>query len=154
MDSIRKSECYNEKCTFNHIKGTRRQPPLVKNKQQDLKLIPSSSPPSPSKAETVEPTKDDNQAGHFLEVVRLLKAEIISTMNTQIANLTAKIQGIQQVQAQMPPHQIPYQQPAIFPPQFPVTPQLLFTPQVQGTQQQQPPRIQTPARNLLATSRL
>ena len=152
MDSLKKSECLNEKCTFNHIKGTRRQHKLFKNNQQNM---PISSSPTPAEKPAVEKTtKDDNQADHFLDVVRLLKAEIISTMNAQIASLATQIQGIQQVQAQQfPSLQMPYYQPAIIPPsQSQMNQQLLFTPQIlQGTQQRTTNQMQTPTANRMQT---
>ena len=164
MDSLKKSECLNEKCTYNHIKGTRRLPKLVKNNQLGSKsnqtgtsgqgsngtphtkqIQHSTSPISDTEPQTESSTTTNDN--HFLEVVRLLKAEIISTMNTQIATLASQIKGIQQVQAQQPTQQIPYYQHTMFPLAQPrMNPQLLVTPQMPQRVLQQH-SIQMPATN-------
>ena len=83
--------------------------------------------------------KNTNQADHFLEVIRLLKAEIVNSVNTQIATLAAQIQNLQfaqhmqgtqhmQIQQETQRPSIPYpmyQQPQPIPiqTQLPVAPQ-------------------------------
>ena len=113
MDSLRKSECFNEKCTFNHIKGTRRQPLLTRNNQQKEKLTNKQTPKTTTTNTTTEQINaEESHGGNFLEMIRLMKAELITTMNTQIASLATQIQGIQQMQTHqtlMPMHQVPYQ---------------------------------------------
>lgn len=154
LDSLKTSECFNEKCSFNHIKGTRRQPKLIRNNQQECSSSsPAKShrnnsdsdlPAADSNISAKEPV-EENQTGHFLEIIRLMKAEILSTMNQQIASLTAQIQSIQpSVHRIVPPPQMPYPQHVI--PQ--TNPQLMFTPPtLRGTQQPTPQmRIQTPPR--------
>ena len=151
MESLRKSECLNEECTFNHIKGTRRQPKLVMNNQSTrVQNQPSNTDAKPPGSAVT----NNSNADHFLEVVRLLKAEILTTMNSQIATLTNQIKGLQQVQAQTP--QIPYYPPAMFPHmQSRMNPQLLITPQMpQRTQPQtatQPAMSRIPAPNHVQT---
>ena len=113
LDSLRKSECFNEKCTYNHIKGTRRQPPLTRNNQQkqDATLDDKQSPEE-NNLSTEPAVARDNQPDHFLEMIRLMKAELITAMNTQIAALTTQVRGIQQMQSQqtlMPMHQTTFQ---------------------------------------------
>ena len=112
LDSLRKSECFNEKCTYNHIKGTRRQPPLIRNNQQkqDATLDDKQSPEENLNTEPA--VARDNQPDNFLEMIRLMKAELITAMNTQIAALTTQVRGIQQMQSQqtlMPMHQTTFQ---------------------------------------------
>ena len=147
IDSLKKSECFNEQCTFNHIKGTRRQPKLIKNNQHS-NSSPAASPNPPLRPAEEKPPENDNQADHFLEVVRLLKAEIITSMNNQISTLAAQIHDIKQTQAQRIPPQpmTQYYQPVIHPRnQFPMN---LFPPQIiQGAQQAAPSRMQTPIQN-------
>ena len=153
MDSLRKSECYNDDCTYHHVKGTRRQPKHTKN--QPGSTNHSSSPPSQegnkegTSKDQLGPKSGDtatnkNQAENFLEVVRLLKAELISSMNTQIATLSTQIQSIQQVQAQqMIPHQmINYSHQRAFPP-GPLHPPMTSQP-LQQMLQQPPIQIQMP----------
>ena len=169
MDSLKKSECLNEKCTYNHIKGTRRLPKLVKNNQLGTKSNQTGTPGqgdndtsrtkiqnSTSPNSDTEPQTKSNitsNENHFLEVVRLLKAEIISTMNTQISTLASQIKGIQQIQAQQPTRQIPYYQHTMFPLAQPrMNPQLLVTPQMSQTVQQQH-SIQMPVTNQLTPVR-
>ena len=166
LDSLRNSECYNENCTYHHVVGTRRQPKLIKNQQQD-QITATQSKTSDEQhlqerdltSEQVEKRRkelqginqgDDgrnNQADHFLEVIRLLKAEIISSMNVQISALAAQIQGIQQVQArQMIPLQMTHYQPGMTQVDNP----LLLTPQPRGSNPipiQLAQRMQAPTAN-------
>ena len=123
LDSLRKAECYDENCTYHHIKGTKRQPALVKNTQQSCQK--SSQPEKEKPTTDIISQENENQTGHFLEVIRLMKAEILSEMNQQIASLTAQIQSIQPPQHQVvTPQLMPYPQQAI--PQS-INP-LMFTP--------------------------
>ena len=95
--------------------------------------------------DTTTPEKE-NQTGHFLEVIRLMKAEILSQMNHQIASLTAQIQSIQpSVHQIVPPPMMPYPQQAI----SQTTTLLTFTPlpprgaqqPIQRVQFETPPRM-------------
>ena len=171
LDSLRRSECLNDKCTSHHIKGTNRQPKLIKNNQQDrFSILPERSfqvnhglpersdqvnHDLPERSDQVNHDKDpytaeheaqadtpaiQDQEIHFLEVIRLMKAEILSTMNQKIASLTTQFQRIQPMV--YPSNLMPYMQP----PMLQTNPQLMFTPQVPRGTQQQPPRvrIQTP----------
>ena len=165
LDSLRNSECYNENCTYHHVVGTRRQPKLIKNQQQDQitatksKMSDEQHPEErdltneqvEEKRKELQSTNQDdernNQSDHFLELIRLLKAEIISSMNVQISALAAQIQGIQQVQArQMIPLQMTHYQPGMTQVDNP----LLFTPQPRGSNPipiQLAQRMQTPTAN-------
>ena len=144
LDSLRKAECYDENCTYHHIKGTKRQPALVKNTQQSCQK--SSQPEKEKPTTDIISQENENQTGHFLEVIRLMKAEILSEMNQKIASLTAQIQSIQPPQHQVvTPQLMPYPQQAI--PQS-INP-LMFTPlpprgaqqPIQRVQFQTPPTI-------------
>ena len=99
LDSLRKAECYDENCTYHHIKGTKRQPALVRNTQQSCQKSSQSEKEKPT-TDIISPEKE-NQTGHFLEVIHRMKAEILSEMNQQIASLTAQIQSIQPPQHQV-----------------------------------------------------
>ena len=162
MDSLRKSECYNDDCTYHHVKGTRRQPKHVQNHQGSTNHPPKPLSHEGNKESAKQGQADvsihnntsgdnnSNQADHFLEVVRLLKAELISSMNTQIATLSTQIQSIQQVQArQMIPHQmINYSHQRAYPPGLlhpPLTSQPLQQRLQQPQIQIQMPQMQAPA---------
>ena len=153
LDSMRKSECFDENCSFHHIKGTRRQPTLVKNNHQEcLSPHPTSQKSRVTGPQTQNPSMDtttpekENQTGHFLEVIRLMKAEILSQMNHQIASLTAQIQSIQpSVHQIVPPPMMPYPQQAISQTTTPLTfttlPPRGAQQPIQRVQFQTPPRM-------------
>ena len=93
IDSLRKSECFNEHCRFNHVKGTARKPVVNQNK---------TSPPQ--KSSEIQQNNTPNQ--NFLQLIQVLKSD----MDTQIKSLTAQIQqmmSIQQMQRQHVPTPTP-----------------------------------------------
>ena len=144
LNSLTSNECLDENCSYNHIKGTRRQPTLIKKDDHQKEQSPPNNRETSINTKPIENSQNINsEADHFLEAVRLLKAEILSTMNTQIAALTTQIQNIQQIQAQpMPVQQMPYY-PPIHPQVNPQVAQILH-----GTQQRmQLYSFQTPQRN-------
>eukprot|EP00111_Clytia_hemisphaerica_P002173 TCONS_00006108-protein len=87
FDSIRKGECLNKTCHFTHVKGTRRDPVLVKNTvSHDNKLLKRGKD-----AET-----QPSEPGHFLEIVRLMKEEIMETLSKKISSMENHLQHLQQ----------------------------------------------------------
>ena len=110
MNSLRKGECFFESCRFNHVKGTKRHPPVIKNRNsghiengervetmpekidQSTEIQNDTSPKS-----FTNPVQPSNDPGHFLEVVRLLKQEIITTINQKITAIQKQVQQLQQV---------------------------------------------------------
>ena len=102
LDSLRKGECFDLTCLFNHIKGTKRYPSVTENNVVNRK--------PPATVEDHQSHQDEHHnspsTDHFLEVVRLLKAEILQTLETKISTLTSQIQHLQQRPTQlfqMPP---------------------------------------------------
>ena len=134
ISSLRKGECFSQSCKFNHVKGTKRHPPTTKIRQPDV--YPNTNAPTnqqPDNAHQIQQSSQQNPDGqnHFLELIRLLKAEILQTMEMKMTSITNQIQQMQQIQTQ--PHQF---NPVIHPPnllnpirpirrtQFPVPPQI------------------------------
>ena len=102
FDSIRKGECFSESCRFFHIKGTKRKPDVIKNTVTHKNNLPNKNVEG---AKLLEPD-------HFLEVVRLLKEEMLDTLNQKIDSMQNQIQQLQQT------HQAPHLNP--LPTQLPV----------------------------------
>ena len=170
MDSLRKSECLDQRCSFRHTLGTRRNPTnttINQGNQQTQAVQPSTAPASqatpvtqpnsatttpatqvaalaaqaPNASSTPEtgdtspafqgtPTSPANTGNQpdlasFLEAVRLLKCEVLETMDTRLALLKSEIcmrPGQQQPQQpQLLNHQLQQQQPVLVQP--PVTQQ-------------------------------
>ena len=96
FDSLRKGECFSESCRFAHVKGTKRQPPTVK---------------SSVKHNNNQSKNDMSGPGHFLDMIRLLKEEILETLGQKIQDIQTQVQHLQQT------HQIPPQQTHQIPPQ-------------------------------------
>ena len=173
LNSLRKGECFSEECKFNHVKGTKRYPPVTPNnnagngsqnksgqgksypKRKDLPE-PSSTinrtqsgdqfPPLPTRtgvinsrgceaqSETLTTSVStaannqgnattSNESGNFLEIMSLLKTEIMHTLNQKILAITAQIQQIQQIQQAKSPQQSMMMIPQPVPPAFPPFPQ-------------------------------
>ena len=102
MSSLRKGECFSENCRFNHIKGTKRFPPTVKNK------VPVRGN-KPNESESTKPCSND-----FLEMIRLMKAEILQTIDHKITSMTTQTNTFQNQQTQRRmTNQIPNQIPMI-----------------------------------------
>ena len=119
MDSLRKGECFSETCELKHVKGTKRHPPVKKinvkqNQEQGYK----------GKTETSKSTgSPSNESGHFLEMLSLLKQEILEKLNQNMSLIQSQIQQIQSQQAQsLPTPPVMYQatrpQAPMFPPYF------------------------------------
>ena len=79
LNSLRKGECFNEHCKFNHIKGTKRKSPEQTVQSHDL-----NQPPHPNKN-----TSND----HFLQAIKLMESD----MNYKISMLAAQIQQLTQL---------------------------------------------------------
>ena len=100
--SITKHECFDEKCTFTHIKGTKRKKlsSVEKVKSSSANKMPnpmstgnpqiSTTPPtvgvkSPANADT------QSTAQSFLEMIRLLKEEMVEAIETKIATALSQL---------------------------------------------------------------
>ena len=161
INSLRKGECFDESCKFNHVKGTQRHPPVTLNKQtgrpvssstQSIKLDRPNDihnnqnlPKAPLNANNQRQNQNQNSPNdHFLEVVRLLKADIMQMMEAKMAVFNNQIQQIQQ---QPYPPQF---KPGLYPPNLLNTIQPQLAPQYQmqtmpQTFQQSIPTIQKTA---------
>ena len=102
LESLRKGQCFSTKCPFNHIKGTKRHPSVIENKVESVspqsQIKTTDVLPSPDKNEDSKQKQDDHKqydTGHFLEFVRLLKAEILQTLDSKITALTSQLQLLQ-----------------------------------------------------------
>ena len=164
LNSLRKGECFSEDCKFNHVKGTKRHPPVTPNHtgngSQQNSAQGKSNPkkkndPGPDVRSTSDrsqygdqfpplQTRTDtsnsrgcgargttsstsqanmaasNETGHFLEIVSLLKKEIMQTLDQKIFAITAQIKQIQQAKT---PQQSMMMIPQPVPPTFPPFPQ-------------------------------
>lgn len=140
MDSLKKSECLNDQCTYHHIKGTRRQPKVAKNNQNPQ--TPSTVPKEPTEAEKLP--ESNNQTGNFLEALRLLKAEILATMNNQISTLASQIQQVQTQWTPRQPQTLFHQTHTIQPNHYPIN---LFNPAIVPRQLTPANRTPTPIQN-------
>ena len=102
INSLRKGECFSESCKFNHIKGTKRHPPPTQNQNINSKPTPTQPQNHPPLNESVSSNQLNAHDNHFLEVIRLLKAEILETMEQKMTSITNQIQQIHQNQNQQP----------------------------------------------------
>ena len=119
IHSLRKAECMNNRCSFRHILGTKRTLP---NTTKDLSIKGQNqqgTTANPNNGVSQTPTTEEAQANlnHFLEMFRLIKAEILKEMDTRMENISNKINQIhtwnqnpmksdlQQSQTQNPQHQ-------------------------------------------------
>ena len=98
LDSIRKGECLVASCRFTHVKGTRREPIMIKN------IVNHNNKPLAEKDEKIKSSEPD----HFLEIIRLMKEEILETMNKKITSIESNIHHLQQTQtSQIPQFPMP-----------------------------------------------
>ena len=89
FDSLRKGECLNKSCRFAHVKGTKRDPTIVKNTvTHDNKLLRDAKD-----VEIRNPVPN-----HFLETMRLMKEEIMETLNKKITSIENHLHHLQQTQ--------------------------------------------------------
>ena len=125
MNSLRKGKCLTQNCKFRHIKGTTRHETDGKAKVSS----PTEASNLSQSQQTADETKNKNAPeqvlnnNHFLDAIRLLKAELLSEMDKRLD----KVAGAQPVQPrqqqilyypqQLPPNQPP--QPTQLPQQIP-----------------------------------
>ena len=143
--SITKRECFDEKCNFTHVKGTKRRKSSATLNPKSAKLPPeknsvnssqssSASPLNATDRDKAIPSVDVNTELHqqsFLEMIRLLKTELTEAIETKIATAMSQLPQyrtpqnvypqnlyphLQQSQFQMPPYQM-RMSPPTFPPQ-------------------------------------
>lgn len=103
LGSLRKGECFSESCHLNHIKGTQRVQRVKENMnlcREDEKTIPNFYQDDNTSA-----NNKNNQAPepNFLELIRLMKAEILQTLGEKMSVVTNQINSLQQQQMRVPP---------------------------------------------------
>lgn len=142
MNSLRKGECYSQTCPFEHVKGTKRHKPVHEN------IVNKSD---------ITGEENMNETNNFLELIRLMKAEILQTLNQKMSIVTNQMQTLQtqsmgmfqQAGYQMqPPLQIKptvQQQATLMPHQnrLPVPPSQIMLPLQQNQTVRPPPPMQT-----------
>ena len=134
FDSLRKGECFKEQCHFNHIKGTKRAPPVEKNQIQSTAV---KSAMKADKKPKSNPTKDKvtfaspyepkdmqgingNTADNFLGMMCLLKSELMQILEEKMSSITAQINQIQQAQTHTYPQKLPAMAQKMFPTYLPL----------------------------------
>ena len=94
--SITNAKCYDKYCKLKHVKGT-------KWKQNEIKHSdPPKRPTNSNVGMPEEYVKRDKtvEQTNFLEVIRLLKAEILESMDIKLAMFMAQQQSYQKPQYQ------------------------------------------------------
>ena len=142
FDSLRKGECFKEQCHFNHIKGTKRAPPVEKNQVQSTAIksamkadkkdkpnltkdkVTFASPSESKDMHGINGTKADD----FLGMMCLLKSELMQILEEKMSSITAQINQIQQAQTQTYSQKFSAMAPKMFP---------TFLPQMYQPYQQQ-----------------
>lgn len=89
FSSLARGECFNEKCTFTHIKGTRRFD------------IPSTRSPDgrradrrPGKIDTVVGANKTQHQDDFLSAIAVLKRELMDSFDRKLQTIQAQIQQV------------------------------------------------------------
>lgn len=87
MQSLRKSECFNESCSFYHVKGTIRHPKNTNHNQNTKSQInqSQSNHHQNTKMDSVNKTLSD-----LLDAIRLLKAELMQKIEEKFQIFTVK----------------------------------------------------------------
>jgi len=91
INSLRSGKCLSQHCRYRHIKGTTRHndvgetsvPVTEKKKRETPRNIIVTEKLTQDKSESGGPMN----ANHFLEAIRLLKAEILHEMDTRMKNI-------------------------------------------------------------------
>ena len=91
ISSLRKGECYSESCRYNHVKGTKRKPPVGINHMQENLNHKRSANGHAMEFERSKPP------GNFLEVINLLKKEMMDMFNNKLESIQNQVQQLQQV---------------------------------------------------------
>ena len=141
MDSLRKGECFTETCRFNHVKGTKRHPPVRKINVEENRVKGKSGEDNLPRKKSI--VGENNDTGSFLEMISLLKQEILETLNQKITSIQSQIQQIHQAQSSTFPQAAMYQQtqlpstnPVLYRPAHPQTPAPTFPPYFQPVYRQ------------------
>ena len=115
INSLRSGKCYDSTCKFNHISGTKREPPSIISQQQTTRINPQHQHQQNQIKQNNRPiTTNDGQIQiqqqnqsntnneHFLGLIRLMKAEIMQAMESKLTSLMSKVQS-QNPYQQYPP---------------------------------------------------
>jgi len=128
MNSLRKGKCLSQSCKYRHIKGTTRHE--IDGKAKDPHHTTSnSSHPKQTSDETKNAQNPVNITDHFLDAIRLLKAELLAEMDKRLDKV---VQTQARQQPMFCPHQLPPHQPPQLPQQMLQQQQQSFIKQPQG----------------------
>ena len=95
--SITKLECFNKSCQFYHIKGTKREPGRTEQHDKAKLNSPNNDsyhPLSQTKSRVNSSKDDNNNDKNFLEIVRILKAEL-TAMDKKITSVLTQVNNSQ-----------------------------------------------------------
>ena len=117
INSLRTGKCFDSTCRFNHIGGTKREPPSITNHQQSV-LIPNQQQPpqhhqqsnhhqhhqqshcqqlnhqSDGRGDQSNQHQSSHNTNHILGAIRLMKAEIMEAMESRMSVLMTKVQSL------------------------------------------------------------
>ena len=105
LNSLRTGKCLSQHCRYRHIKGTARH-----EKDGERNVNRTNHPPRehiPPTPDNDQPTAPPNTSDHFLEALRLLKAELLQ----EIAHIKTQVQEPLKYQQMMMNHQQQYLMP-------------------------------------------
>ena len=113
--SITKRECFDDKCNFTHVKGTKRKPvaSLLKKTSGQKDVIDPQTQSKPSIA-----PDDLSSNPSFLSMMSLIKKELIEALDSKIAAVISQIPQLNSERQSF--YQSPFH-PPMFPTLFPPT---------------------------------
>ena len=102
IHSLRKGECKNQRCSYRHVQGTRRPLPNTSSNDNNMrtsavtdKIANTGVIKHPAEEMSKNNQNDNKQQNHFLEIIRLLKAEFLTElqeMNAKIVDIKSQIE--------------------------------------------------------------
>ena len=113
--SITKRECFDDKCNFTHVKGTKRKPVASPSKSSGQRTG-IKDPPTPPKATNSDDDLSSNPS--FLSMMSLIKKELIEALDSKIATVISQLPQFNPGRQGF--YQSPFQ-PPMFPTLFPPT---------------------------------
>ena len=121
--SLRKGECFSENCRYNHTKGTKRHPPVVRNdtRERGRQENIHQTTVEDKNVRSMDNSRPNNAVDNsFLEIINLMKQEILQTLNQKISAIQSQMQQLHQTQqSRLPSQQPPISNvPLVRPPQI------------------------------------
>ena len=102
---MRKGECMNSRCSFRHILGTKRPPPNDTTKSDPKASPDDASHRTHNESVTTSNNSSNSSPDHFLEMIRLVKAEFIKEMDVRLERMSCQMN--QNTRGHMPQHSQP-----------------------------------------------